>query len=66
MKFEEAMVFLRNGKQIHRSSCEEKGSLFSCNGVDCSFYMTLWDVLAEDWVSNEINGEWVTNKVKKE
>lgn len=50
MKLEEAIIHLREGKRIFRASCPDKGSLQGtiekCGG---SFYLTLWDVLAEDW-----------------
>jgi len=50
MKFEQAMNFLRTGRRIYRTSIPEKGSL--CGNPEKplgSFYLTLWDILAEDW-----------------
>jgi hypothetical protein len=50
MKFEDAMNYLRLGYRIYRTSDPEKGSL--CGTAEKpmgSFYLTLWDVLADDW-----------------
>jgi len=55
MKFEDAMYYLRLGKRIYRESDPDKGSLCGTpEKVFGSFYLTLFDVLAEDWeVQNE-------------
>ena len=50
MKFEVAISHLRDGHRIYRSTEPEKGSL--CGTVEKvygSFYLTIYDVLAEDW-----------------
>lgn len=50
MKFEQALEKLRAGKRIWRSMDAQKGSLAgSTNKVLGSFYLTIYDVLAEDW-----------------
>ena len=50
MKLEDAMPHLRQGKRIFRLSDPEKGSLCGTpEKVLGSFYLTLFDVLAEDW-----------------
>lgn len=59
MRLEEAIAHLREGKEIYRISRQEDGSLKGSPELPlCSFYLTLWDVLAEDWsikgVENEI------------
>ena len=54
MKFEEAIALLRQGKKIYRSSDREKGYLKGTINKPCgSFYLTLWDVVAEDWVGED-------------
>jgi len=55
MKFEDAMHYLRLGKRIYIKSDPDKGSLCGTpEKVFGSFYLTLFDVLAEDWeVKNE-------------
>lgn len=51
MKFEDAIGHLREGKRIYRKSKPDKGSLCgTTEKVLGSFCMTLFDVLAEDWV----------------
>jgi len=50
MILEEAMTYLREGKRIYRKSRPESGSL--CGDKDHvygSFYLTIYDVLANDW-----------------
>jgi len=50
MRFEEAMLFLRDGFRIYRDGHKDKGSL--CGDIDNvygSFYLTIYDVLGEDW-----------------
>lgn len=50
MKLEDAMQFLREGYRIYRTSFPDKGSLCGTKDkVYGSFYLTLYDVLAEDW-----------------
>ena len=50
MKFEDALRNLRNGAGIYRTLDPEKGYLCgSLKQVTGSFYMTLYDILAEDW-----------------
>jgi len=50
MKFEDAMVFLRNGDRIYRMEHPDKGSLCgTTEKVKGSFDLTIFDVLAEDW-----------------
>ncbi|PWU06758.1 MAG: hypothetical protein C5B43_01210 [Verrucomicrobia bacterium] len=50
MKFEEAIEFLRDGKRIYRLSDPDKGSLAgTTNKVFGSFYLTIYDILADDW-----------------
>ncbi len=59
MKLEEALAYLRDGKRIYRSSRPEKGSLCGTdeNKIYGSFYLTIFDVLAEDWEWEEKNGQ---------
>jgi hypothetical protein len=54
MKFEDALPYLRQGEKIARSSLthpEEKykSLMFKENNIYCSYYMTIYDILAEDW-----------------
>lgn len=50
MNLEEAICYLRKGNKIYRSSSPEKGSLCgTLENVYNSFYLTIYDVLAEDW-----------------
>ncbi len=50
MKFEDAMEFLRGGFRVYRKSNPDKGSLCgTIENVYGSFYLTLYDILAEDW-----------------
>jgi hypothetical protein len=50
MRLEYAMDYLRDGKRIYRSTKPEEGSLCgTLEKVYGSFYLTLYDVLAEDW-----------------
>ncbi len=57
MDLESAIYFLKRGHAIYRESCPERGYL--CGTEDKpygSFYLTLWDVLAEDWKVDEEKG----------
>ena len=50
MQFESAMEYLREGKRIYRKSIPDRGSL--CGTIEQvygSFYLTIYDVLADDW-----------------
>lgn len=56
MKFEDAMHFLRSDDKIYRMSdpdkvclCGEMDSLGSAIKVIGNFYLTIYDVLADDW-----------------
>ncbi len=50
MKLEEAILFLRDGLRIYRESDPDKGSLCGdTKKVLGSFYLTIYDILAEDW-----------------
>lgn len=50
MKFEQAIPHLRVGKKIFRLSMPDKGYLCgTTDKVKGSFYLTIYDVLADDW-----------------
>jgi len=50
MYFDIVLKELRLGRRIYRRSCPEKGSLCgTAEKVMGSFYLTIYDVLAEDW-----------------
>lgn len=52
MKLEEAIPYLRDGKRIYRKDRPERGSLcgeIEGNKIYGSFYLTIWDVLSDDW-----------------
>ena len=56
MKFENAIIHLRNGKRIYRETQPGKGSLCgTTDKVRASFYLTIYDVLADDWQPMEAN-----------
>lgn len=50
MKIEEAMKYLREGSTIYRESKPEFKLRREENGL-CSFYVTIYDLLATDWVA---------------
>ncbi len=59
MKFEYAMHCLRKGQKIWRQTAKEKGYLQAkvdsegqIGPVYGSFYMTIYDVLEQDWISD--------------
>lgn len=54
MKFEYAIEYLRNGDKIYRILAPDKGYLQagpsgSTDFIRGSFYMTIYDILADDW-----------------
>jgi len=64
MNFEDAMFFLRKGEMIYRESKKHNGSL--CCTLDKndqieqvygSFYMTIYDIMANDWLMKDDENE---------
>ncbi len=50
MKLEEAIIYLKAGNKIYRESKPDdylEGTIEEPLG---SFYLSLWDILAEDWM----------------
>ena len=50
MKIEQAMLYLREGHTIYRESKPEFKLRREENGLQ-SFYVSIYDILAEDWVA---------------
>lgn len=51
MKFEEAILYLKDGKEIFREFSPEYSLKFNFNDqeIEKTFCIEIWDLIADDW-----------------